>query len=54
MAKSSYFWFRKNSCLKYANDNLRIYTYSAVQPDDYLVDYMGLKKLVLGSKKEFK
>ena len=54
MAENFYFWFKKNSRLKYINDNLRIYTYSAVQPDNYLVDYIGLRKLILGLKKKLK
>ena len=54
MAKSSYFQFKKNSRPKHANNNFGIYTYSTVQPSNYLVDYIGLKKLILGSKGEFK
>ena len=54
MAKNSYFWFKKNSCLEYVNDNFRIYAYSAVQPSDYLVDCIGLRRLVLGLRREFK
>lgn len=51
-AESSYFWFKKNSRPEHANDNLGIYAYSAVQPSDYPVDRVGLRKLVLGSKGE--
>ena len=29
-AENSYFWFKKNSHLEYANNNLRIYTYSTI------------------------
>ena len=54
MAENFYFWFKKNSRLKYINDNLRIYAYSAIQLSDYLVDYIGLRKLVLGLRREFK
>ena len=54
MAKSSYFWFKKNSYLEYANNNLRIYAYSAIQPSNYLVDRVGLRKLMLGLKGELK
>ena len=54
MAKNSYFWFKKNSCLKYINNNLRIYTYSTIQPSDYLVDCIGLRRLILGLRKELK
>jgi hypothetical protein len=51
-AESSYFWFKKNSRPEHANDNLGIYAYSAVQPINYPVDRVGLRKLVLGSKGE--
>ena len=54
MAKSSYFWFKKDSRPKYINNTLRIYAYSAILPKDYQVDYIGLKKLVLGLKGEYK
>ena len=30
IAKSSYFWFKKNSYLEYTNNNLGIYAYSAI------------------------
>ena len=53
-AKSSYFWFKKNSCLEHINDNLGIYAYSTIQPSDYLVDRVGLRKLMLGLKGELK
>ena len=54
MAKSSYFWFKKDSRFKYINNTLKIYTYSAILPKDYQVDYIGLKKLILGLKGEYK
>ena len=54
IAKSSYFQFKKNSRLEHANDNLRIYAYSTIQPRNYLVDHVGLRKLVLGLKGELK
>ena len=54
IAKNSYFQFKKNSRLKYINNNLKIYAYSAVQPSDYLVDYIGLRRLVLGLRRELK
>ena len=54
MAKSFYFQFKKNSCLEHANNNLRIYAYSTIQPSNYLVDYIGLRKLILGLKGELK
>jgi hypothetical protein len=53
-AKSSYFWFKKNSCLEHINNNLRIYAYSTIQPINYLVDRIGLRKLILGLKGELK
>jgi len=34
-AKSSYFWFKRDSRPKYANDGLRIYTYSTIRPSNY-------------------
>ena len=54
IAESSYFQFKKNSRLKHINNNLRIYTYSAIQLSNYLVDCVGLKKLILGLKGELK
>ena len=54
MAKSSYFWFKKNSCLEYTNNNLKIYAYSTIQPSNYPLDYIGLRKLILGLKGEYK
>ena len=53
-AKSSYFQFKKNSRLEYINDNLRIYAYSTIQPSNYLVDHVRLRKLILGLKGELK
>ena len=53
-AKSSYFQFKKNSYLEYINNNLRIYAYSTIQPINYLVDRVGLRKLILGLKGELK
>ena len=54
MAKSSYFQFKKDSRPKHTNNTLRIYTYSAILPKDYQVNYIGLRKLVLGLKGEYK
>jgi hypothetical protein len=34
-AKSSYFWFKRDSYPKYANNSLRIYTYSTMRPSNY-------------------
>ena len=34
-AKSSYFWFKRDSRPKYINDSLRIYAYSTMRPSDY-------------------
>ena len=34
-AKSSYFWFKRDSRPKYTNDGLRIYAYSTIRPSDY-------------------
>ncbi len=53
-AKSSYFQFKRDSRPKYTNNSLRIYTYSTIQPSNYLVDYIGLRKLILGLKGELK
>ena len=53
-AKSSFFWFKKNSYLEYINNNLRIYAYSTIQPSNYLVDRIGLRKLILDLKGELK
>ena len=53
-AKSSYFWFKKNSRPKHANNNLRIYAYSAIQPSNYLLNRVELRKLILGLKGERK
>ena len=30
IAKSSYFWFKRNSCLRHTNNGLRIYAYSTI------------------------
>ena len=54
MAENSYFWFKKNSRLKHINNNFGIYAYSAIQLSDYLVDRVGLKRLVLGLRRELK
>ena len=51
-AKSSYFWFKRNSRPEHANDSLGIYAYSTMRPSDYQVDCIGLRKLVLGLKGE--
>jgi len=34
-AKSSYFWFKRDSRPKYINDGLRIYAYSTMRPSNY-------------------
>ena len=35
IAKSSYFWFKKDSRSKHANNTFRIYAYSAMWPKNY-------------------
>ena len=35
IAKSSYFWFKRNSYPRHINDGLRIYAYSTIQPSNY-------------------
>ena len=36
------------------NNSLRIYTYPTIRPSNYLVDYIGLRKIILGLKGELK
>ena len=34
-AKSSYFWFKRDSYPEHTNDGLRIYAYSTIRPSNY-------------------
>jgi hypothetical protein len=34
-AKSSYYWFKRDSRPKHTNDHLRIYAYSTIRPSEH-------------------